>query len=219
MCNLLGGLAFLPFLSSFLVYFLVNLSLMFMFRWKAVVGGLGNSCCRSLFFMRSHPLCFGARRVIVGRGSGREPTVFATFGSRGACVGVDFSFAVLLIPQTFFVHLRSSPCSGGCFSGFVFVPSSFLCFRVCLFSLFVFVFQGLSFSLFVFVFQGLSFSLFVFVFQGLSFPSSFLYFRVCLFPLFCWYAARAAVPSVFALASVVAGCALSRCGVLALLGS
>ena len=42
-------------------------------------------------------------------------------------------------------------------------------------------------------FQGLSFSLFVFVFQGLSF-----------FPLCCWYAALGAVPSVFALASVVA---------------
>ena len=26
--------------------------------------------------MRSHILCFGARRVVVGRGSGREPTVF-----------------------------------------------------------------------------------------------------------------------------------------------
>ena len=45
-------------------------------------------------------------------------------------------------------------------------------------------------------------------FQGLSF-----------FPVYCWYAARGAVPSVFALASVVAGCALSRCGVLALWGS
>ena len=52
------------------------------------------------------------------------------------------------------------------------------------------------------------FFLFVFVLQGLSF-----------FPLDCWYAARGAVPSVFALASFVAGCALSRCGVLALLGS
>ena len=116
--------------------------------------------------------CFGARRVIVGRGSGREQTVFATFGSRGACVGKDFSFAVLLFPQTFFVQLRSSPCGGGCFSGFVFFPSSFLYFRVCLFSL-----------------------------------------------LYCWYAALGAVPLVFALASVVAGCALSRCGVVALWGS
>ena len=34
-------------------------------------------------------------------------------------------------------------------------------------------------------------------------------FRVCLFsPLYCWYAARGAVPSVFALAGVVASCAL-----------
>ena len=104
--------------------------------------------------------CLGARRVIVGRGSGCEQTVFATFGSRGACVGVDFFFAVLLFPQTFF--------------------------------LFSFVLR-----LVVAV-----------AFQGLSF-----------FPLYCWYAARGAVPSVFALASVVAGCALSRCGVLALLGS
>ena len=97
------------------------------------------------------------------------------FGSLGACVGEDFSFAELLIPQIFL---------------FVFGSASFfalwwrLLFRVCLFSLFVFVFQGLSFS-----------------------------------PLCCWYAARGAVPSVFALASVVAGCALSRCGVLALWGS
>ncbi len=99
--------------------------------------------------------CLGARRVIVDGGSGREQTVFATFGSRGACVGVDFSFTVLLFPQTFFfVQLRSSPCSGGCFSGFVF------------------------------------------------------------FPLNCWYAAHGAVPSVCTLASFVAGCALSRCGVL-----
>ena len=43
--DLLGGVCFspLPFLLS---YFLVNISLMFMFRWKAIVGGLGNSCCR-----------------------------------------------------------------------------------------------------------------------------------------------------------------------------
>ena len=94
--------------------------------------------------------CLGARRVIVDGGSGREQTVFATFGSRGACVGVDFSFAVLLFPD-FFVQLRSSPCGGGCFSGFVFFPSSFLYFRVCLFSLFivgtVLVAQYLRFSL------------------------------------------------------------------------
>ena len=61
---------------------------------------------------------------------------------------------------------------------------------------------GGCFSGFVF------FYLFVFVLQGLSFP-----------PLYCWYAARGAVPSVFALASVVAGCVLSRCGVQALWGS
>ena len=48
-CDLLGGggggicFSLLPFLLS---YFLVNISLMFMFRWKAIVGGLGNSCCR-----------------------------------------------------------------------------------------------------------------------------------------------------------------------------
>ena len=103
--------------------------------------------------------CFGARRVNVGRGSGREQTVFATFGSRGACVGVDFSFAVLLFPQTF---------------------------------LFSFVLR-----LVVAV-----------AFQGLSF-----------FPLYCWYAARGAVPSVFALASVVAGCAVRRCAVVGLLAN
>ena len=95
--------------------------------------------------------CFGARRVIVGKGLGREQTVFATFGSRGACVGEDFSFAVLLFPQTFFVQLRSSPCGGGCFSGFVFFPSSFSYFMVCLFSLFIvgtlLVAQCLRFSL------------------------------------------------------------------------
>ena len=45
-----GGFAFHPFLSSVLVYFLVNISLKFMFRWKAVVGGLGNNCCRLLFY-------------------------------------------------------------------------------------------------------------------------------------------------------------------------
>ena len=48
-CDLLGGggggICFspLPFLLS---YFLVNISLMFMFRRKAIVGGLGNRCCR-----------------------------------------------------------------------------------------------------------------------------------------------------------------------------
>ena len=98
--------------------------------------------------------------------------MFATFGSIGACVGEDFSFAVLLF-HIFFL-----------FFFFFFFLWWRLLFRVCLFSLFVFVFQGLSF-----------------------------------FPLYCWYAARGAVPSVFALASVVAGCALSRCGVLALWGS
>ena len=70
--DLLFSSAFPPFLFiSWLTFFLK-----FMFRWKAVVGGLGNNCCRLLFFMRSHLLCFGARRVIVGRGSGPEPTVF-----------------------------------------------------------------------------------------------------------------------------------------------
>ena len=44
-----------PFLSSFLVYFPVNISLMFMFRWKAIAGGFGNTCCRLLLFMRAHP--------------------------------------------------------------------------------------------------------------------------------------------------------------------
>ena len=63
MCNLLGGFAFLPFLSSFLVYFLVNISLMFMFRWKAVVGGLGNSCCRLLFFYAVPSFCEGFPHV------------------------------------------------------------------------------------------------------------------------------------------------------------
>ena len=115
--------------------------------------------------------CFGARRVIVGKGSGREQTVFATFGSRGACVGEDFSFAVLLFHRLF--------CSASFFA-----LRWRLLFRVCLFSLFVFVFQSLSF-----------------------------------FPPYCWYTARGAVPSVFALASVVAGYALSPCGVLALWGS
>ena len=47
-CDLLGGICFspLPFLLS---YFLVNISLMFMFRWKANVGGLGKRCCMWLF--------------------------------------------------------------------------------------------------------------------------------------------------------------------------
>ena len=79
--------------------------------------------------------CFGARRVIVGRGSGREQTVFATFGSRGACVGEDFSFAVLLFPQTFLfsfvLRLVVAVAFHGlsffplrfCTSGFVFFPS------------------------------------------------------------------------------------------------
>ena len=51
MCKLLGGgggggicCSPLPFLLS---YFLVSISLMFMFRCsKAIVGGLGNRCCR-----------------------------------------------------------------------------------------------------------------------------------------------------------------------------
>ena len=80
---------------------------------------------------------FGARRVIVGRGSGREQTVWATFGSRGACVGEDFLLCCVAFSTDFFVQLRSSPCSGGCFSWFVFFPSSFLYFRVCLFSLLI----------------------------------------------------------------------------------
>ena len=107
--------------------------------------------------------CFGARRVIVGRGSGREQTVWATFGSLGACVGVDFCFAVLLFPQTFlfsfvlrlvvavaFQGLSFFPLRF-CTSGFVFFPSSFLYFRVCLFSLLIvgtlLVAQYLRFSL------------------------------------------------------------------------
>ena len=74
--------------------------------------------------------CFGARRVIVDGGSGREQTVLTTFGSRGAYVGVDFSFfhryflfsfdrrrvvAVAFQGLSFFL-LRFS------FSGFVFFP-------------------------------------------------------------------------------------------------
>ena len=107
--------------------------------------------------------------------------MFATFGSLGACVGEDFSFAVLLFPQTFFG------------SASFFALWWQLLFRVCLFSLFVFVFQGSSFS-----------------------PLHCWYAAQY---LHCWYAARGAVPSVFALASVVAGCVLSQCGVLALWGS
>ena len=56
-------------------------------------------------------------------------------------------------------------------------------------------------------FQGLSFFLFRLSFSGFVF-----------FPLNRWYTANGAVPSVFALAGVVARCALSRCGVLVLLG-
>ena len=48
--------------------------------------------------------CFGARRVIVDGGSGREQTVLTTFGSQGACVGVDFSFTVLLFPHFFYIY-------------------------------------------------------------------------------------------------------------------
>ena len=44
-CDLLGGICFSP-LPFFLSYFLVNIFLMFMFRWKAIVDGLWNSCCR-----------------------------------------------------------------------------------------------------------------------------------------------------------------------------
>ena len=58
-CYLLGGgggIWFLfPFLYCFLVYFPDSISSMFLFRWKATVGEFGNSCCRLLLFMRSHP--------------------------------------------------------------------------------------------------------------------------------------------------------------------
>ena len=40
-----GGICFSPF-HFLLSYFLVSISLMFMFRLKAIVGGLGNRCCR-----------------------------------------------------------------------------------------------------------------------------------------------------------------------------
>ena len=51
-----GGIWFLfPFLYCFLVYFPDSISSMFLFRWKATVGEFGNSCCRLLLFMRSHP--------------------------------------------------------------------------------------------------------------------------------------------------------------------
>ena len=40
-----GGICFSPF-HFLLSYFLVSVSLMFMFRLKAIVGGLGNRCCR-----------------------------------------------------------------------------------------------------------------------------------------------------------------------------
>ena len=63
-----GGICFspLPFLLS---YFLVNISLMFMFRWKAIVGGLENSCCRWLFyavpsFCKGFPQAFEVRVVL-----------------------------------------------------------------------------------------------------------------------------------------------------------
>ena len=51
-----GDLIFVPL--SFLlscVFFPDSISLMFLFRWKVIVGGFGNSCCRLLLFMRSHP--------------------------------------------------------------------------------------------------------------------------------------------------------------------
>ena len=58
---------------------------------------------------------------------------------------------MLLFPHIFLVQPHSSPCGSGCFSGFVFFPSSFLYFRVCLFSLFIvgtlLVVQYLRFSL------------------------------------------------------------------------
>ena len=63
--------------------------------------------------------CLGARRVIVGRGSGCEQTVFATFGSRGACVGEDFLLCCVAFSTDFFVQLRSSPCGGGLFPLFI----------------------------------------------------------------------------------------------------
>ena len=98
-----GEFAFLPFLSSFLVYFLVNISVKFMFRSKAVVGGLGNNCCRFLFFMRSYLLCFGARRVIFGMGSGRELTFFCdVLVARCLCRG-GFPLCCVAFSTDFFV--------------------------------------------------------------------------------------------------------------------
>ena len=69
--------------------------------------------------------CFGARRVIVGRGSGREQTVWATFGSLGACVGVDFCFAVLLFPQTFLFSFVLRRVVAVAFHGLSFFPLRF----------------------------------------------------------------------------------------------
>ena len=69
--------------------------------------------------------CFDARRDIVGRGSGREQTVFATFGSRGACVGEDFSFAVLLFPQTFLFSFVLRLVVAAAFQGLYFFPLRF----------------------------------------------------------------------------------------------
>ena len=71
-------------------------------------------------------------------------------GSRGACVGEDFSFAVLLFPQTFLFSFVLRLVVAVAFQGLSFF-TSFSYFRVCLFSLFIvgtlLVAQYLRFSL------------------------------------------------------------------------
>ena len=62
--------------------------------------------------------------------------MFATFGSIGACVREDFSFAVLLFPQTFLFSFVLHLVVAVAFQGLSFF-TSFSYFRVCLFSLFI----------------------------------------------------------------------------------
>ena len=93
----------LPFLLS---YFLVNISLMFMFRWKAIVGGLGNSCCRWLFFVVV---------VVVMRFS----SSFWGAGGVSQCTPGGFCCSLVGQPRDFFCRVVGPRWSTGLFLGFI----------------------------------------------------------------------------------------------------
>ena len=128
-------------------------------------------------------LCLGARRVIVVGGSSRDRAVLATYGSRVNCESGFLPYFVFFPVRSFDISAYILLLFLSCFSHF-FLSLFFTEFCV---QLYFSPCRGRCFS-------GFDFSPLCYVFQDLS-----------LFPLNCWYAARGALPSFFALAGAVAG--------------